>query len=109
MAYIRSGNGGGGGIVKSQTESTFTISANGTKTITVSDMTELDFLYGTVKWNGTFGYLYSEATGDKSCSAGVWSTSGTTYLHVSVSGNVITIRNGANATATVSGTVILYR
>lgn len=108
MAYVRSGNGGGGGEYKLHSESSFTLAGNGTKTITISDMQRYVFTLGTVTWSSTFGFFHSDTEGDLTCRNGTWEQSGATYLHITVSGNQITIRNGTTTAATVSKCNIQY-
>ena len=108
---IKPVNGSGGGITyKIHSEGSFTIANNTTKTITISDMNHFVFLYGSVSWTNQFGFLYSEDIGDKTCRNGVWETSGSTFLHVTVDGNQVKITNpsGTQGTASVSSCDIQY-
>lgn len=108
MAILPMTIGGGGGEYKLHTESSFTLAGNGTKTITISDMQRYVFTLGTVRWSNTFGFFHSDTEGDLTCRNGAWEESSATYLHVTVSGNQITIRNGATTAATVSKCDIQY-
>lgn len=107
MAYIPMIIGKDSGI-KTYTESSFNINASSTYTITVSDMKEYISTSGYSTWTNQYLFFHSDVTGDITKRNSAWETSASSYLHITISGNQVSIRNGSSSRATVTNLNINY-
>ena len=108
MAFVRSGNGGGGGTLQDTSLANFTISASGstTKSIGVSGA-RIVAIYGNVTYSQTFVIL-----GIPTKSAiQIGESSGyrdSTTLFITFSDDSFTISNTLSSTATMKNIKVLY-